>query len=100
MDKNELAKQIYETEKAIEASRNRRNTITIAIFALVFFLIFYLDEKPTGVYEILGTAAVSFVASAFHFLINAAVFGALHEKNETERKTINRIKEQLDNTKL
>lgn len=100
MNKNELAKQIREAEKTMESARNKRNAITISIFALVFFLIFCLCDKPDGVGEILGTVVVSFAASAAHFLINAAVFGALYEKNTTDRQIIKKMQEQLNNTNL
>lgn len=100
MDKNKIRKQIIETEKMIESARRKRNAITIAVFALVFFLIFYLVDKPAGVYEILGVAAVSIVVSAFHFFVNSIVFVTLFQRSETERKIIEEMQKQLDNTTL
>ena len=100
MDKKELAKQICEMEKTIETARNKRNITTIIIFALVFFLISYLYIKPAELFDIFTTAVVSLIAATVHFLINAAVFGSLDEKSESERKMIKKMKEQLDNTTL
>lgn len=100
MDKNQLRKQIIETEKKIESARLKRALITIAVFALVFFCIFCLVAKPVGVRKILGTAAVSIVVSAFHFYINSIVFVTLFQRSETERKIIEEMQKQLDDTTL
>ena len=100
MDKKELAKQIYEMEKKAENAQTKRNIITIAIFALVFFLIFCLAEKPTGIYDVLGTAVLSLMVATAHVVINAGIFGRLYEISESERKTIKALREQLDNTTL
>lgn len=98
MDKNELQRQICEMERQAEADQKKRNIITIVAFAVIFFLMFYFDEKPSGIDDVIGMTVASFMASAFYFGINGAVFGWLYEKNESDRRMIGILKKQLSET--
>ena len=46
------------------------------------------------------TAVLSLMVATAHVVINAGIFGRLYEIGESERKTINALREQLDNTTL
>ena len=94
MDKNKIWKRRYELEQKFEKAKTKRNIMTILGFAIVYFIAFYWDEQPVGL-EILGVLVVSIVASGIHFLVNAAVFGALLRKSEDERKMLEDIDKQL-----
>lgn len=96
MDKDELRKQICKMEKQVEIARRKRNAITITAFAIVFFLIFYLDERPDGFWDVIGCIAVAIIMAGLHFLINAAVFGGLYIQTESERKLLEQLKKELE----
>ena len=94
MDRDKLLERICETEKQMEKGQRKRNAIVIAIFTVIFFLIFYYDERPTGL-NIIGAIIPSFIFAFLHFGINAAIFGWLYEKNESDRKYLEHLKKQL-----
>lgn len=94
-DVNELKQKIHEMEKQAEAARRKRNTITITAFTLVFFLLFYLDEKPDGFGDAIGLLVAAFFVSGLYFGINAAIFGGLYEKSEGERRLSEQLKKEL-----
>ena len=96
MDKNELSKLIFETEKQIERNQRKRNAITIAAFTFVFFLLFYFDERPDGFGDYIEILIVSFLTAIFYFGINGAIFGGLYDASESERRSLEQLKKQLE----
>lgn len=95
MDKDELIKRIQELEKQIEIQQRKRSAITIAAFTVVFSLLFYLDEKPDGFGDAIGLLVSAFFASGLYFGINAAIFGSLYEKSESDRRFLEQLKKEL-----
>lgn len=102
MNKNALWRLLCEKKRQVEAARNKRAIITILFFAVVYFLLLYLNDRPAGLLEIVGEILVAIVFAAIHFLVNAAIFGQLHRVSEFERRMLDNIKKQLseaeDNT--
>lgn len=94
MDKKELYKLLVIKENQFEKAKERRNSITILAFAAVFFVFLCIAEKPTGL-EYIYAAFAAIVIAAIHFLINAAVFGWLSLKSESERRILDDLKKQL-----
>ena len=94
MDKKELYKEYYELERRFEANKTKRALQTILAFAVVFFVIFYSTDRPTGL-EIIGTAVASIVMAGIYFLINATIFGQLASKSNSENKILEDMKKKL-----
>ena len=94
MDKKELYKLLAAREAQFEKAKIRRAIKTILAFAVVFFLLLCLDEKPSGI-EFVWTAVVSVVIAGVYFIVNATVFGWLSMKSETERKILEDLRKQL-----
>ena len=94
MDKNELYKMLLNKEKEVEANRNKRAIITILAFSLIYFLLFYFTEKPTGI-EIIGAVFGSIFIGGLHFWLNSIVFSTLFRKSEAENKMLESIKERI-----
>lgn len=97
MNKNELWKLYCDTEKQVEKARTKRAIKTIAAFAIVFFLLFYFIEKPTGI-EIIGDLLVSIVLAGIYFLVNALIFGQLTRVGEKERQLLADLMMSIDKT--
>lgn len=94
-DVNELKQKIHEVEKQAKI----RKAKTIAGFTVAYFLAFYfLDAKPTDAYAFVRMVFVSLFLAFIHYEVNDAVFDHIHSANEAERKTIEFMKEQLDDT--
>lgn len=95
MDKNELRKHYYELEKRFEANKQKRTIKTILAFAVAFFWIGYVREKPTGI-EILYYALGSIFIAGIHFWINAIIFSQLCDIGNGEKRILEGIKKKLD----
>lgn len=96
MDKNELRKHYYELQKRFESNKQKRAIKTILAFAVAFFAVLYMVEKPTGILEILATIIMSVIWSAVHFFINAFIFGQLCDVSNGENRILEGIKKKLD----
>ena len=97
MDRTALLKEICATEKRFEKAKQKRNLITITGFAIAIFLLIWITERPTGV-ALFGELAAAFVLAGLHFVINGAVFGALFQRSEAERKELERLRNKLAET--
>lgn len=100
---NEYYSLLRATEAKVEKARNKRTIKTILFFSALYFIAFYLIDKPDGL-DILWTYLGSVVIGGLHFFVNAFVFSTLHTRSESENKNVeqikNRIKElELSNTK-
>ena len=87
-------KLLRTTENQVEKARNKRTILTILLFSLLYFLIFYFTYDPTGL-EIPGTLFASLFIGGFHFWLNSIIFTTLHTKSEAENKNIELIKKQI-----
>lgn len=94
MNKDELIRLIREKEQQVEKAKRKRSIITILVYAVPIFWIFYITAKPTG-FEILGEALVAIFLSGILFLINATVFSQLVTMGEAERKMLEDLRKQL-----
>lgn len=98
MDKKEeyrkLWLQIKETEKKIERAKLKRNVTTILCFAVVYFVIFYIQRDPEG-WDILGEALTAIIVSGIHFLANAIIFSQLVHIGDSETKHLEALEKQL-----
>lgn len=94
MNKNELYRIFHKREKQVETAKNKRAIITIGAFTLVYFLIFCLDKKPTGL-DVIGDIISAFFIASLHFGINATIFQQLFSRSEAERKELEEIKKRI-----
>lgn len=94
MNKKELYKLLHEREKQIEAAKTKRAVITTAAFTLVYFLLFCLEEKPTG-WDVVGNIVSALFLAGLHIGINAIVFEQLFRISEAERKEIEAIRKRI-----
>lgn len=96
MDKKELEKQISEMTKKAADERGKRFMKIFAVFAVVFFLLFYFfDKKPESIGDTITMIIVSIVLSALHCVINEAVFEDLIIKDELAQREISELRKQL-----
>lgn len=96
MDKNELRKHYHELQKRFESNKTKRAIKTILAFAVAFFAVLYMVEKPTGILEILLAIVASVIWSFFHVSINATIFGQLFDVSNGEKRILEGIKKKLD----
>lgn len=96
MDKKELQKQYYELQKRFEANKTKRAVKTILAFAVAFFAVLYMVEKPTGILEIVATIIMSVIWAGFHFWINSIIFIQLCDVSNGENRILEGIKKKLD----
>lgn len=94
MNRDELYKLLLQKEKQFDTAKWRRFLLTIAAFAVLFFLLACISKKPTGI-DILYSLLGSVVGSFFYVLINTAVFGNLARIGESENRMIENIKKQI-----
>ena len=94
MDKKELYRLLVEKEAQFEKSKQKRAIKTLLAFALVFFLILYWVESPSGI-EFVWTAISAVVMAGVYFVVNAAVFGWLSLQSESERRYLEDLRKQL-----
>ena len=94
MDKKELYKLLVTREAQFKKAKERRTIKTILAFAIVFFLLLCLVEEPTGI-EFVWAAVSAVIVAGIHFVVNAAAFGWLSMKSETERKILDDLRKQL-----
>jgi hypothetical protein len=94
MDKKELYKLLVIKEKQFEKAKEKRNVITILAFAIVFFVLLCIADKPTGL-EYIYAAFAAIVIAAIHFLINGFVFSTLFQASESERAALDYMRKQL-----
>lgn len=97
MNKNELWELYCTTEKQVEKARTKRAIKTIAAFAIVFFLLFYFIEKPTGI-DIIVDLLVSIFLAGIYVLVNTLIFGQLSRVSENERQLLADLMMRLDKT--
>lgn len=94
MTKNELIRLRRQKDQEFEDSKTKRNIMTILSFAVLYFIVFYIDEKPAGL-EMLGTAVVAIFMGGIHFFVNSLIFGQLFQKAENERKALEHLDSQI-----
>lgn len=95
MDKNELRKHYYELEKRFEANKKKRAIKTILAFAVAFFIIGYIIEKPTG-WQIISILVASVFMAVIHVVINGAIFSQLSDINKAENNILEGIRKKLN----
>lgn len=94
MDKKELYKLLAVREAQFEKAKERRAVKTILAFAIVFFMLLCLVDKPEGL-ELLWAAFASVIVAGIYVVVNAIVFGWLFQQSETERKILEDMRKQL-----
>ena len=94
MNRDELYRLLYEREKQFESNKLKRSIKTIIAFTLIYFIIFYLAERPTGL-EIIATLLVAAIVSGIHFLVNATIFGTLSMIGASEQKILDDIRKKI-----
>ena len=94
MDKNELYRLLVTKEAEFEKAKQKRAIKTILAFAIVFFLLLCLDEKPSGI-EYVWAAFVAIIMAVIHLLVNAPIFHYLVLQGEAERKYLEELRRQL-----
>lgn len=98
MDKNELKNELWKLyckrDKEFEKAKGKRTTITILSFSFAYFIIFYLNGKPTG-FDIVRIFIICVIFSVIHVAINATVFGYLAQKGREETEILESIKKKL-----
>ena len=95
MTKNELWRLYCEKEREFEKAKTKRSIITIAVFAIVIFLLIGFGERPDDI-EIFRNILVSIVLAGIYFVVNGAIFSQLFSTSENERKTLDGIKKRMD----
>lgn len=94
MDKKDLYQLLVTKEAQFEKAKERRAIKTIVAFAVIFFLLLCWVEEPTGI-EFIWAAVLAVVMAGVYFVVNAAVFGWLSLKSESERKYLEQLRKQL-----
>lgn len=94
MNKKELIQLINAKEKQIESARLKRAIKTILAYAAAIFGVFYITDKPTGIY-ILGDVIAALFLSGILFLINCTVFYQLYSISEAENQLLKDLKKRL-----
>lgn len=97
MTRNELYRQICETEERFEKAKTKRLVVTFLAFTAAFFVLDLYINRPKGldILDILGTLVVCAIFSVVHILINAAIFGQLYRVGESERKYLEHLEKKL-----
>lgn len=94
MDKKELSQQYTELERKFDANKARRAIMTVLAFAVAFFVILYIVEKPEGI-EILYLVPVSIIMAGINFFVNSIVFTQLCNVSNSENKVLEEIRKKL-----
>lgn len=95
MDKNELRKHYHELQKRFESNKTKRAVKTVLAFAVAFFIIGYIIEKPTG-WQIVSILVASVFLAVIHVVINGAIFGQLSDINKAENNILDGIRKKLN----
>ena len=96
---NEYYNLLRATEAKVEKARNKRTIKTILFFSAIYFVAFYLLDKPDGL-DILWSCLGSVVIGGLHFFVNAFVFSTLINKSESENKSVEQIKNRIKELEL
>ena len=94
MDRNELYQLFRTKEREVEASRNKRAIKTWLFFSVIYFLVFYVADDPTGL-EIVGTFLAGIFAGGIHFWLNSIIFSQLCGQSEAENKMLDDIRARI-----
>ena len=100
MDTKELRQHYYELDRQFQRNKTRRAIKTILAFAVAFFAVLYMVEKPEGILDIVGNIVLSVILAGFHFWINALIFGQLSEVSHAEDRMLDRIRKELQEKEL
>lgn len=98
MDKTMLTELISKREKEYENNKFKRTIYTILFFALIMFIIIYINNEVKGI-EIIGLLLGSIFCSIVYFFINAYIFMTLFKKSEEENKLLEELKAKLSKMK-
>ena len=93
---NRLYQLLYERDKAFEKAKLTRALITIAGFAVAFFLVMWKTTDKNDPLEILAMAVLAILLSGFYFFVNVIVFGYLSNKGRDEQDALERIRKQIE----
>ena len=93
-ERNRLQQLYWQREKEFEAAKGKRTIITILGFALAYFLILYIIEKPTG-FDIVSIFVSAMVLAGLHFFVNTLVFMYLFQKGHDESERLKAIQKQI-----
>ena len=92
--KRELYKALSEKEKQVERSRLNRTLIAIAVYSVLFFIMWFFIEKPKGI-DIIGMLFAAIFFGGISFWVNAIIFGILNAKTQEENKALEQIKSKI-----
>jgi hypothetical protein len=94
MNRSELQQHYFELQRQFEANKTKRAVKTVLAFAVAFFIIWSIIEKPTG-WEILGVLVASVFLAVIHVVINGAIFGQLADIQKAENNILESIRKKL-----
>lgn len=93
-ERNRLNQLYWELDKKYEAAKGRRAITSILVFAVAYFVFFWIVDRPVGL-DILGTAVAAIFIGGVHFWINTLIFSQLFRLSESENRTLESIRKQL-----
>ena len=96
MDKKQLQQHYFELERQFERNKEKRAIKTLLAFAVAFFAVLYMLEKPAGIVEIGLTIVASIIWAGIHFWINAIIFGQLCDVSKGENRILEGIRNKLN----
>lgn len=93
--RNELWRRYYELDKAFEKAKLKRMIITILVFSIVIFIIFWRTGEISMGIGIVGDIIASIVLAGIYVLINTLVFGQLADKGRDEADILERLRKEI-----
>lgn len=94
MENKSVFIMLKEKERQFQKAKTKRLITTLAGFTALYYVVFWQMDKPSGL-DILANILVSLFFAVLHILLNAPIFHFLYERNEIERRILDRIKKQL-----
>ena len=95
-ERNRLTQLYWDLDKKYDSAKGKRAIKTIIAFAIAYTAIYWGIQRPDDLLDILAFFVVSLLLSSIHFLINATVFSQLIDMSNREKKSLESIKNQID----
>lgn len=97
MDKNELKDRIREAEKVAAAAKKKRESKTIAGFAVAYFFGFwFLEGKEMDIRELPIILCMCVFMAVIHFAINYVVYEHLLDEERRSKQLLDMLKKKLE----
>lgn len=94
MSRDELWKLLHQKEEEIEKTRQKRGIKLISLFFVLYYLLFFNLEKPSG-FGLLGIAIPALILSVIHVIFNSIIFYQVYLRADSEDRLLSEIKKRI-----